>query len=333
MSRWREVLRTTPMRLTLRLAALFLAISLIAFGVTWWLANSALLDATETTLKQQIEALSASDRPQDIADAVTAAAAQADAEHMILRYDGPGGPVGNYLGPLPAGKLAEVPLRDDTQEIDGSYILMRRKVAGGDLVAGQDADAFDDLREVFLQVLTFTLLPTALLVFGGGFVFALRSAQRLAAIEETLERLVAGDLTARLPALPGTPDDLTRVGAGIDRLAAAHEASVSALRQVSADIAHDLKTPIQRLAVLLDQARDQAPGLEFRDRRRLFPHLLGSAACAHDDARCECQALKRETHEELLRSYDGVPAIIGRNAGPGAGFPGRPRSVPAMCTI
>ena len=70
MSRWREVLRTTPMRLTLRLAALFLAISLIAFGVTWWLANSALLDATETTLKQQIEALSASDRPQDIADAV-----------------------------------------------------------------------------------------------------------------------------------------------------------------------------------------------------------------------------------------------------------------------
>ena len=35
MSRWREVLRTTPMRLTLRLAALFLAISLIAFGVTW----------------------------------------------------------------------------------------------------------------------------------------------------------------------------------------------------------------------------------------------------------------------------------------------------------
>ena len=266
MSRWREVLRTTPMRLTLRLAALFLAISLIAFGVTWWLANSALLDATETTLKQQIEALSASDRPQDIADAVTAAAAQADAEHMILRYDGPGGPVGNYLGPLPAGKLAEVPLRDDTQEIDGSYILMRRKVAGGDLVAGQDADAFDDLREVFLQVLTFTLLPTALLVFGGGFVFALRSAQRLAAIEETLERLVAGDLTARLPALPGTPDDLTRVGAGIDRLAAALDASVSALRQVSADIAHDLKTPIQRLAVLLDQARDQAPGLEVLDR-------------------------------------------------------------------
>jgi len=35
---------------------------------------------------------------------------------------------------------------------------------------------------------------------------------------------------------------------------------------VSADIAHDLKTPIQRLALLLDQARQEAPQLEVLDR-------------------------------------------------------------------
>lgn len=266
MNHWLEVLRTTPMRLTLRLVALFLAISLLTFGATWWLANNALLDAAETQLELQIDALSASDRPEDIARAVRAAAAQADADHLILRYDGPQGAVGNYLGSLPRDKLAEVRLRDDAEDIDGSYILMRKEVAGGRLTVGQDADAFDDLREVFLQVLTSTLLPTALLVLGGGVVFALRSARRLTAIEGTLERLAGGDLAARLPALPGAPDDLTRVGLGIDRLAAAQEASVSALRQVSADIAHDLKTPIQRLAVLLDQARDQAPELTVLDR-------------------------------------------------------------------
>ena len=47
MNRWREVLCTTPMRLTLRLVVLFVAISLVAFGATWWLANNALIDATE----------------------------------------------------------------------------------------------------------------------------------------------------------------------------------------------------------------------------------------------------------------------------------------------
>lgn len=266
MSRWLEVLRTTPMRLTLRLVALFLVVSLVTFGVTWWLANNALMDAAGTSLEQQVEALSASDRPEDIANAVKAAAAQADADHLILRYDGPEGSVGNYLGPLPEDKLAEVALRDKAGDIDGNYILLRKEVAGGRLTVGQDADAFDDLREVFLQVLTSTLLPTALLVLGGGVIFAFRSAQRLTAIEDTLERLAGGDLAARLPALPGAPDDLTRVGLGIDRLAAAQEASVSALRQVSADIAHDLKTPIQRLAVLLDQARAQAPDMTVLDR-------------------------------------------------------------------
>jgi signal transduction histidine kinase len=266
MNRVLEVLRTTPMRLTLRLVALFLVVSLVTFGVTWWLANNALMDAAETALELQIDALSASDRPEDIASAVRTAAARADADHVILRYDGPQGSVGNYLGPLPKDKLAEVRLKDEAGDIEGSYILLRKKVAGGELSAGQDADAFHDLREIFLQVLTFTLLPTALLVLGGGIIFAFRSAQRLRAIEDTLERLATGDLAARLPTLPGAPDDLTRVGLGIDRLAAAQEASVSALRQVSADIAHDLKTPIQRLAVLLDQARAQAPGLTLLDR-------------------------------------------------------------------
>ncbi len=272
MNRWREVLCTTPMRLTLRLVVLFVAISLVAFGATWWLANNALIDATETTLQQQIDALSASDRPEEIARAVRNAAKQADAEHLILRYDGPQGAVGNYLGPLPAEDLAKVSLHDHDHDIKGDYFLMREKVAGGTLTAGQDADAFDDLGEVFLQVLTLTLLPTALLVLGGGLIFAFRSARRIAAIEDTLERLSAGELSARLPELPGTPDDLTRVGAGIDRLAAAQEASVSALRQVSADIAHDLKTPIQRLMVLLDQARDQAPEVEVLDRAAAEAH-------------------------------------------------------------
>ncbi|MDO5705870.1 MAG: HAMP domain-containing sensor histidine kinase [Paracoccus sp. (in: a-proteobacteria)] len=264
MSRWRDFARMTPMRLTLRLVALFTAVSLIAFAATWWLADRALLDATEATLESQIDELSASGRASDIAAAVKAAAARADPDDLILRYDGPGGVVGNYPGPLPDGELVKAALR--SHDVDGNFVLLAKDVADGRLVVGQDADPFDELREVFLRVLTFTLLPTAFLVLAGGVAIALRSARRLRAIEGTLARLAAGDLTARLPPMPGAPDDLTRVGAGIDRLAAAQEANVSALRQVSADIAHDLKTPIQRLSVLLGQARAQAPQMELLDR-------------------------------------------------------------------
>lgn len=267
MSHWREIMRSTPMRLTLRLVILFLAVSLATFAVTWWLANKALLEATETVLEQEIAELSAAvSRPGDLSHAVAAAAVRADPDNLILRYDGPQGTVGNYLGPLPAGKLRQADLKDEARNIDGSYILLSEKISGGRLTVGQDADAFEELREVFARVLAFTLLPTAVLVLAGGMLIALRSARRLAVIEDVLARLTAGDLSARLPTLSGPPDDLTRVGSGIDRLAAAQEASVSALRQVSSDIAHDLKTPIQRLSVLLNQARNQAPDLEVLDQ-------------------------------------------------------------------
>lgn len=266
MSHWREVWHTTPMRLTLRLVALFVAASLLAFATAWWLASSALLDATETALNQQIAELAAAGPPEAVARATAAAAARADGEHLILRYDGPSGRVGNYLGPLPPGRLRQAELKDDAQGIEGPYVLRSTDVAGGRLTVGQDAGAFEELREIFARVLVFAMLPTALVVLAGGVLIAQRSASRLTSIEETLARLTAGELSARLPVLPGPPDDLTRVGAGIDRLAAAQEASVAALRQVSADIAHDLRTPIQRLAVLLDRGQAEAPQVKVLER-------------------------------------------------------------------
>lgn len=266
MSRTGDIWRTMPMRLTLRLAGLFALISALAFGATWWLANKALMDATESALKQQLADLAGAGAPAQIAAAVTAAARRADPDHTILRWDGPDGAAGNYLGPLPGGGLYIARLKDEPQDIDDDYVLLTRDIAGGQLTVGHDADAFEELREVFLKVLGFTLLPTALLVLGAGLFMATRSAQRLRIIEDTLDRLSSGDLAARMAPMRGAPDDLSRVGAGIDRLAAAQEASVAALRQVSADIAHDLKTPIQRLSVLLNRARAQAPDSEVLDR-------------------------------------------------------------------
>jgi len=266
MNRWRAIWRTTPMRLTLRLVALFVLVSHATFAAAWWQSNKTLLDATETVLEQEIAELSASQQPDGIARAVRAVAATADPDHLILRYDGPNGPVGNYQGPLPPGDLRQAVLEDGGNDIDGAYILRSAEVAGGLLTVGQDADALEELREVFARVLLFAMLPTALIVLTGGMLIARRAASRSAAIEATLARLTAGDWAARLPPFDGPPDDLSRVGAGIDRLAAAQEASVAALRQVSADIAHDLKTPIQRLSVLLDQARTLSPDLAPLDR-------------------------------------------------------------------
>ena len=78
-------------------------------------------------------------------------------------------------------------------------------------------------------------------------------------IEATLARLSQGALDARIPEEAGRSDDLARIGAEINRMAAAQEASTDALRQVSADIAHDLKTPLQRMTALLHEMQSALP--------------------------------------------------------------------------
>ena len=258
---WRAALHATPMRLTLRLVALFALISLLSFALTWWLANAALLDSVEQTLEQQIDELRASRDPRQIARAVARLIEHVDADDLIVRYDGPDGATGNYRATLPAptGTPRAVFLDDKASDVRGTFYVLSDEVAGGRLTVGRSDDAFAELREVFVQVAAYTLLPTLALVLAAGLVLALRTVRRLAAIEGTLARLTAGDLAARLPAMPGPADDLSRVGAAVDRLASVQQASVSALRQVSADIAHDLKTPIQRLAVHLDEVALSLP--------------------------------------------------------------------------
>lgn len=55
--RLRPLLRSNPMRLTLRLVAVFVTISLCSFAVTWWLANEAVIDSILSSLDRIREAL------------------------------------------------------------------------------------------------------------------------------------------------------------------------------------------------------------------------------------------------------------------------------------
>ena len=267
--RLRPLLRSNPMRLTLRLVAVFVTISLCSFAVTWWLANEAVIDSILSSLDRQMQELSAPGSAAAIREAVTAAAGQLDPRSTIVQLRTADGRAGNFAGDLPAPAPRAAWVRDHALGIDGVYLLRQMRVPGGMLTLGAVEDAVEELREIYLRVLIFAILPTALLALVAGVPLALRSTRRLAAIDAALARLTAGDLAARVQDDAEAQDDLSVVAHAVNRLAAAQQASVEALRQVSADIAHELKTPIQRLAVLLDRARAEmgrGPAAEDLDR-------------------------------------------------------------------
>jgi methyl-accepting chemotaxis protein len=101
-----------------------------------------------------------------------------------------------------------------------------------------------------------SFIPTLLASFIVAVWLARRYSQRLSQIGSTLDLIAGGDLTARVPNSNQNLGDLDNVAERVNQMAQSQEYSVSALKQVSADIAHDLKTPIQRVSVLLERAKN-----------------------------------------------------------------------------
>ena len=247
--------RSTPFRLSLALVGLFTLVSLASFSVSYFVVRAEIERSIRATLVQEMVGFRAAPNPIALAALVDAQARSTDPGVKILSYtDIFGRHSGNGAIVRTSEGFDAVALAGSGDEVARTYFALTERLHGGYLTLAASGDARAALRRTFTTILLISLLPTVAIALGGGLLLAQRSARRLAAVEATLGALTSGDITARMPALPGQADDLTRIGGRIDYMAEAHQASAEALRQVSADIAHDLKTPIQRVAVLLEMA-------------------------------------------------------------------------------
>src|SRR5207253_2207750 len=87
----------------------------------------------------------------------------------------------------------------------------------------------------------------------GGLILAVRLQRRMDAIAGTMADVSDGQLGARIPLL-GNGDDIDvlslQINATLDRLSGLFEG----MKQVSADMAHELKTPLNRLKLTIQAA-------------------------------------------------------------------------------
>ncbi len=255
----RGLVRSTPVRLALGMALLFSLVSLATLGFAYLQIRASIADGLRTNLDQHVAGFRVAADPLTLTRLVAAEASGVDPEDRILVFLGPAGTgAGNAHAELRDGKLTLSKRPGGEPLSEDGYISKTVPLAGGLLIVAESLAPLRELRETFLALLGFSLAPTFVLSLGAAVLIARSSARRVARIEATLDRLAKGDLAARVNA-DGRDDDLARIGAGIDRMAAAQQASVAALRQVSADIAHDLKTPVQRISVLLSDLRNRIP--------------------------------------------------------------------------
>jgi signal transduction histidine kinase len=91
-----------------------------------------------------------------------------------------------------------------------------------------------------------------LLALAGAAILGAYLQGRLSSISRTAEAIIAGDIRERMPLSPRR-DEFDQLAATLNRMLDRIEGLLENLRQVSSDVAHDLRTPLARLRTRLEQ--------------------------------------------------------------------------------
>lgn len=135
-------------------------------------------------------------------------------------------------------------------DFDGSWRVLSGPVLDGQMVVFTPmvSGVVADLSSIILIAVVLLSLPT----LGIGILFGLRAQRRLDRIGQGYERIAEGDLSVRL-APQVVRDDLDVLTQRIDSATEQLETTMRQMSEFSANIAHDLRTPLTRLRALLDQ--------------------------------------------------------------------------------
>ncbi len=121
------------------------------------------------------------------------------------------------------------------------------------LLVGRDVRDLEATRGLILTALGWGLAIMIGLALGGGLMMSAGMVRRLEAINQTSREIMGGDLSRRVPT-NGSGDDFDQLAANLNQMLERIGALMSSVRQVSDNIAHDLRTPLTRLRTKLELA-------------------------------------------------------------------------------
>ena len=121
------------------------------------------------------------------------------------------------------------------------------------LFVGRDTALLAATRDRILQAFLWVLLGAVMIAGAGGLLVGSRFMRRVDAIAKTCQGIIAGRLDERIP-LMGREDEWDRLARAINEMLDRISALLENLRQVSSDVAHDLRTPLTRVRNRLEEA-------------------------------------------------------------------------------
>jgi signal transduction histidine kinase len=213
-----------------------------------------------------------------------------------------GEPIAGNIVSLPPDILARPGLVEMTYQPPGDTSGKHRALArvfvlsgGFHLLVGHDLEEGESLRHILGDALLTSLIWLVVFATLGGLWVARRVLNRVDAINANAQAIVAGDLSGRLP-VAGTGDELDRLVQNFNAMLERIAVLMAGLKEVSDNIAHDLKTPLTRLRGRVEQALRVAKSPE--DYRSALEKAL-------------------EESDRLIQIFDALLSIARAEAGAG----------------
>lgn len=252
----RTLLRLAGFRAALAYTALLLVAVALVLGLLYGRLAESTRMAQDNLIWREAAALSLThqrDGVRGLAQAIDTVGAQDSYRASYLRLS-------DGLGSFIAGNLKEFP-KVNTTDADGWLSFteggapVRARLLQLDnnlvLLVGQDIADGENLLAAFRQAFVLALIAMLLVGLGGGAFLARRGLKQVEAIGAALKPVMEGDLSTRLNLRRGGAE-WQALAAQINAMLAQLETLMGTTRQVSDNLAHDLRAPLTRLRARLE---------------------------------------------------------------------------------
>ncbi|RYY93479.1 MAG: HAMP domain-containing histidine kinase, partial [Alphaproteobacteria bacterium] len=124
---------------------------------------------------------------------------------------------------------------------------------GSLLTVGDNLASAERTQDAVLESLGWVGIAAIIMVLAAGVLAARGTLRRVDAISSMMKRVGAGDLSARAPQ-GNAGDDIDRIGNGVNEMLEQINLLIADVKRVSANTAHDLRTPLAHLHQKLETA-------------------------------------------------------------------------------
>lgn len=236
------------------------ATALVAF--TWWNAQRALDAQTDDTIEAEVGGLRETYQRLGViglSDVITSRVAQHGSGIYYLRSSN---------GAVLAGNLLELPdaARSDGRFFEFDYQRSQQdetvtRTARGEaftvpggfiLLVARDISDQKLSRKKFLTSIPWSVGLMLLFGIGGGILMSRNFLRRLDVITRTSSEIVAGDFSRRVP-ITEAHDEMDSLAENLNTMLERTERLMKGMREVVDSVAHDLRTPLNRLRLRLEE--------------------------------------------------------------------------------